>query len=278
MEKTNEFMEVIKAILILDEILTTGHSPLKILGNDGNIYITKTRKHTTEDSEIISEFICNFLCSKWEIYTPECVLVNVSTELINDSSLSKRHKPQYYKDYYCFGSKYMDNVSELELQDLSLSKANKNLFFDLNQFLKIGLFDLWIVNVDRKPSNLNLLKKIRFDDKYDYYAIDHAYAFDTLLYDQLSAELMLSYNESILYSDFAKMIYNGIDEIGFIDIYKSYFSRSIAACEEGLDQYISLISNYFDLEPKHYDNLKSFLFNEYRNGTIFDDFIMRLRL
>ena len=54
-------MKVVNAITILEEIQTTGHSPLKIQGDDGNIYIVKKRKHFQADTEMVSEFLCNYL-------------------------------------------------------------------------------------------------------------------------------------------------------------------------------------------------------------------------
>jgi hypothetical protein len=101
----------------------------------------------------------------------------------------------------------MDNSIDLEISDLTCSNKNLKLYENPIDFLKIGLFDLWLVNIDRKPTNLNLMKLINTRFKFEFIAIDHAYTFDTLRYDQINQNAELSYNDSILSLDFAKFIY-----------------------------------------------------------------------
>jgi hypothetical protein len=271
-------MEIVNAITILEEIQTTGHSPLKVECDDGHIYIVKKRKHFQTDTEMVSEFLCNYLCRQWGIKTPECKFVRVPSELIvHDSNLSSRHKEKHYENYLCFGSQFMFDAIDVELTDLSYVKSSRSIYNDMTELLKIGLFDLWVVNIDRKPTNLNLMKQIMPNGKFDFVAIDHAYAFDTLRYDQLTKDLELSTNESILYLDVALTIYKGLSSQDIDNVFKTYFMESISKCENGVNDFLNEIVNNFEGERKFFSHVLRFLFDKNRNGTIFADFLTRLK-
>lgn len=269
---------VVHTISILEEIDTYGHSPLKVQCDDGNIYIVKKRKQHAIDTSITSEFICNFLCNIWGLRTPECALVTVPLELINDLPISKYHRPELYKDYFCFGSKFSEDAIDLELSDLSTSKNNIKLFENPLDFLKIGLFDLWLVNIDRKPSNLNLMKMIIANSKYDFQAIDHAYTFDDVRYDQINPEAELSFNESILALDFAKYVYTIKSNVLDVDNdMNTYYHHCIKQAENNLTTFLDYLALYFERESEFFPHLQRFIFNEERNGIIFADFLSRLK-
>lgn len=271
-------MEIVHAITILDEIHTTGHSPLKVQCDDGNIYIVKKRKHLQSDTEMVSEFLCNYLCRQWGIKTPECKFVSVPSELIiHDPNLSNRHKANHYENYLCFGSQFMPDALDVELTDLTYVKGSRSIYNDMTELLKIGLFDLWVVNIDRKPTNLNLMKQIMPNGKFDFVAIDHAYAFDTLRYDQLTKDLELSTNESILYLDVAITIYKGLSSQDIDNEFKTYFIDSISKCENGANDFLNEIVHNFEDERKFFSNVLRFLLDKNRNGTIFADFLTRLK-
>ncbi len=271
-------MEIVNAITILDEIHTTGHSPLKVQCDDGNIYILKKRKHLQADTEMVSEFLCNFLCRQWGIKTPECRFVRVPRELIiSETNLSRRHNVSHYENYLCFGSQFMPNAIDVELSDLTYLRGSRSIYNDMAELLKIGLFDLWVVNIDRKPTNLNLMKQIMPNGKFSFVAIDHAYAFDTLRYDQLTKDLALSCNESILFLDLSITIYKDLISQDIDNVFNTYFWDSVGRCETGLDTFLNEIANNFNEEGKYFYQLKRFLFDNDRNGTIFADFLSRLK-
>jgi len=271
-------MEIVNAITILEEIPTTGHSPLKVLGDDGNFYIVKKRKHFETDTEMVSEFLCNYLCKQWGIKTPECKFVNIPKELIlNDSRLSGRHKVKHYENYLCFGSKFMPDSIDVQLSDINYVSSSRSIYNDMTELLKIGLFDLWVVNIDRKPTNLNLMRRILPNGKFEFVAIDHAYAFDTLRYDQLTMDLELSCNESILFLDVANSIYKDMSSQDIDNVYNTYFWESITKCEYGVKDFLSEIVHNFEEEGKFFSQLIRFLFDKDRNGTIFADFLSRLK-
>ena len=51
--------------------------------------------------------------------------------------------------------------------------------------LKIALFDILVENDDRKPTNNNIIVQV-VDKKYYFNAIDHAYVFNSLNYENLN--------------------------------------------------------------------------------------------
>ena len=269
---------VARAISILDEIKTSGHSPLKVQCDDGNIYIVKKRKHHDCDTAITSEFICNYLCKIWNLETPEAALVSVSLELINDHPKSQYHRPNLYKDYLCFGSKFNEDAIDLEISDLSTTKQNLKVFENPLDFLKIGLFDLWVVNIDRKPKNLNLMKLISTQSKFHFLAIDHAYAFDDMVYDQINPKAELSINESILSLGFAKFTYNNfLNTLDIDNELYTYYINCINQSQRSLILYLDFLTLYYTKESEFFPDLLRFIFNDERNGTIFADFLSRLK-
>jgi hypothetical protein len=271
-------MNIVNAISIIEEIHTTGHSPLKVQCDDGHIYIVKKRKHLQADTEMVAEFLCNYLCRQWVIKTPECKFIRVPSELIvYDSSLSNIHKAKHYEQYLCFGSQFMPDAIDIEISDLNYVKGSRSIYNDMAELLKIGLFDLWVVNVDRKPTNLNMMKRILPNGKFEFVAIDHAYAFDSLRFDQLTMDLELSCNESLLFLEVAIQIYKETYSENIDNLYETYFWESISRCELGINDFLNEIEHNFEEEVKFFPDVLRFLFDRDRNGTIFADFLSRLK-
>lgn len=166
---------------ILDEITTKGSGPLRVLGNDGNIYYAKSTVYSTKH-ELINEIICSYLTKIWGLKSPDIVLLKFSNNIIqkykeSGKVLSSRYNDEKFDDLF-FGSKEIQNQTEIESYFRSIpTKKDFNLFDSPLDIIKISVFDMWIGNKDRKQENPNILLSISDDLKFNFIPIDHAAAF-----------------------------------------------------------------------------------------------------
>ena len=173
---------MLKTISLLDEIPTEGHSPLLVIANDFNAYYVKNNKGQHPAYFLINEIICHYLLKAWGINTPEIAAVNIDKSIIH-KELSNFHKLYFY-DNICFGSKRINDAQEMNELSRINSKTDYNKLIEPLDFIKIALFDIWVENTDRKPTNPNILFGLK-NDKIDAVAIDHAFALDALAYKDL---------------------------------------------------------------------------------------------
>ena len=239
-------IEVTQAKTIIQEIPTTGHSPLKTLCVDGNTYISKSRKGLVAfDYEIVSEFICAQFLSFWGIATPTTKGITFTQDIIQKSDLSDRHRwDRNYRDCICFGSKLVENPIEVS-QILLLDRfRGLSRFEDPLQFFRIALFDLWVLNDDRKPSNPNLLLEPHTNG-LRFCAIDHAYTFGTSAYEDLLPNMFMSYNDSILDCSFVAKVTKRFG--AQLPDFQAYLHESVNFCQNSHAEVLNSVESCLGL-------------------------------
>jgi hypothetical protein len=168
----------------------------------------------------------------------------------------------------------------LDLNEFTVAN-NKSVFNKLYNpidILRIGLFDLWVANDDRKPTNQNLMLSIDDGGKYTITAIDHAFIFETLGYQHLNPKhFSPSVNDHIILSNLAKIVkrYTNIDA-SFVKSEKEYFYFCL---EESLKNFEKIINNIpidLGLNNDLTNFLSQFLFDQERNEKVFAEHIYRL--
>lgn len=267
---------VTRAFSIIEEIYTDGHSPLLVIDSNSKIYVAKNDKGKIPPFSLINECFAQFCLEHWKIVRANFALMDFSKELIENYDLSNNHKPYFY-DTACFASEYIDNpVDANEL----LINHKKNVFNKINNpldLLHIALFDTWVENDDRKPTNYNLLFKLE-NNKYTVIPIDHAFIFSTLKYQDLDPNLYSPIdNEHILVSELGKLIKRHIDiSIDFINNEREYFYICIENCKQDFDAFINQICVFYDLDNTEIEKLRLFLFDEERNKKVFEEYVYRL--
>lgn len=267
---------VTRAFSIIKEINTDGHSPLLVIDNNNKIYVAKNDKGKIPPFSLINECFAQFCLAHWNIARANFALMDLSKELIENNDLSNNHKPYFY-DTTCFASEYIDNP--VDANDLLINQ-NKNVFNKINNpldFLHIALFDTWVENDDRKPTNYNLLFKLE-NNKYTVIPIDHAFIFSTLKYQDLEPNLYSPIdNEHILVSELGKLIKRHINiNIDFINNERDYFYICIENCKQDFDTFMNQICNFYDLDNSEIEKLRLFLFDEKRNKKVFEEYVYRL--
>jgi hypothetical protein len=265
-----------KVSAIIEEIFTSGHSPLKVLTDDYDMYIVKSSQGKFPDFYLISEFLCSYFLNLWEIKTPDIAAITLPISLLK-SSLTKKHKSHFYENKICFGSKFM-NVTDLnQFLNNGHHKFVKK-FHKADDLLKIALFDIWVENDDRKPSNNNLIL-VTENGKQNFVAIDNAYCFNSLNYENLNPKYGITntYNESILNTMLSKGIYQTVKgQENWVAYMKTYFYICIEKCSQYFDLIVQNIPQDLGFDNTFQMKIRNFLFNEERNKVVFDEFITRL--
>ena len=176
-----QLVPTIRSKMLLEELKTDGHKPMKFLCDNGSIYFCKNRisVNKAEMDFLAYEVVCHFLLKTLQIPTPEIAFVE-----IQEGSFDKNKMPANRKrttsGSICFGSKAVEpNTIISGIQNLA-TKRDFGRLLNPGDIIRIGLFDLWVKNTDRaKGDNYNLLLQGR-GQKSQIVAIDHAFAFGGL--------------------------------------------------------------------------------------------------
>ncbi len=257
-----------KAISFIKEIKTEGHSPLLLIADDFNAYYVKNTKGQVPCFSIISEFICHYFLKIWDIKTPDIAAIKVEQDILS-GNLSHFHKPHFYNNI-CFGSKKMNNIIEMNNFIEIHRKADFNKFENPYDLLKLCLFDIWVENDDRKPTNPNVLFEI--GEKINIIAIDNAFTFASMSYTdlyQINGQVAQSYNDNLLYTDFVKEIVKYLSkQINLTEDIRKYFYFCIEKSKENFNTIVENIPESLGFTEDLQNLLYDFLFNEKRNKQV----------
>ncbi|MBW6483789.1 MAG: hypothetical protein K0B10_12105 [Vicingaceae bacterium] len=224
--------------LLLEEIQTDGHAPLKFICTDDNIYYCKYLP-TIKKEEInclAYEVVAHALLRKLAIPTPDIALITVAEETLN-KKLIKKNRRLNVGDV-CFGSKQVPFVAEVQSLAQLNNKTEFNKLLNPYDIIKIAIFDLWVNNTDRGRDfgdgyNYNLLLKL-VGTKQQIVAFDHGF------------------------------IFGGVNQIGIFNskmnaltgnkLYQSAYYKSVIKHINNTD-YINIVNNFIPLLFKNYDTL-----------------------
>ena len=265
---------------LIDEIPTTGHSPLKVFADDGNTYFLKNIQGKLPAYELASEIICYYLLNLWKIPTPQLTILQVNTQDFKDDlkRFTNRHKLTYYEVPSVGSLALASPVFELNsLTEPTYDLDIQNLA-NPDDLWKIAIFDIWVENDDRKPSNPNLLLQIT-QKGTKIYALDHAFTFLTLDYKHLKPEWGISqgFNDNILETDLAKELYKikAKDE-QFRKEVQQFFTDNVVNCKNYMDEILKNIPLEFGLDVEDHQSITNFLFDENRRQQVEDYFFEHL--
>lgn len=260
------------------EVKTDGHSPLLVIADDFRKYIIKSTRGQEPSYNIINEFLCGYLLKLWSIPVPEFAAITLNPELLKGRNFSDFHKAHFYQNI-TFGSRCLDMVVEMGPQRVR-NKYDLKKFKNPNDLLKIGLFDIWIENTDRKPTNNNVLFSIT-GNQLTINAIDHAFTFDSMSYSDLNTEYIVNtYNDNILETDMANDILHFLKKDpgwhNWISQFGDKYYLCIENCKQNFDSIVKYIPDElgFDIVLSKY--VSDFLFNEGRNKNVFTEFLSRV--
>jgi len=270
-------LEQINTNTILKELPTEGHSPLLLVGSDYKMYVAKNDKGKLPPISLINECFASFCFNNWGVLTPKIKIIELAKELIRtQENLSNNHKPYYY-DTLCFGSEFVNNAIDVNAFLISDSKKAYNKLNNPLDLFHITLFDTWVENDDRKPTNYNLvLQPIK--DKFNIIPIDNAFIFSTMNYRYLNFDFVsASANDHLLVSDLGYLVKNNFRVTNkFINNEREYFYLCIEKCRLNFDSFMNRLSAFYTLDKDSSRNLKDFLFDAKRNNKVFEEYVFRL--
>lgn len=224
--------------LLLEETQTDGHSPLKFICSDDNIYYCKYLP-TLKKEEInclAYEVVAYALLRKLAIPTPDIALVTVAEGTLN-KKLIKKNKRLKVGDV-CFGSREVSFVAEVQTLAQLNNKTEFNKLLNPYDIIKIAIFDLWVNNVDRGRNfgdgyNYNLLLK-PIGTKQEIIAFDHGFIFGG--------------------SDQVGVFNSKMNSLTGNKLYQSAYYKSVIKHISKTD-YINIVNNFIPLLFKNYDTL-----------------------
>ncbi|MFC6269612.1 HipA family kinase [Frigoriflavimonas asaccharolytica] len=263
-----------KVISCGEEIRTTGNSPIKVIAENYEAYLAKNSKALNPATDIINELIANCFLKLWDLKTPDIAILDFSPDLLLPEYSKSHHKSSYYQKPI-FGSSWLQSAFDGTAFFKINNKFDEKVFVDFNDLFKIGLFDIWVENDDRKPTNLNLIFLENEYEKFNIVPIDHCYIFSTMKYQDLKPEdFMPIANENLLVTDLALSFkkYKHKNR-NWDNEDKDYFYLCISKCEKYFDEIISYIPKEWNFSEQDAINLQYFLFNEERNKKVFADYL-----
>jgi hypothetical protein len=259
-------LRYIEAIKIIQEYKTQGSSPLKIVGDDDQLYVAKFTTSRQPYLELINEVICGGLAMEWDLNVPEMVIISIPPEVVVNFNYSSRYKPEHFKHYF-FGSKLFEPAFDFENYIKGVSKSEYRIFINPVDLLKIGCFDHWIGNKDRRPENPNIL--IIIDpgtQKLQFSPIDHTAAFAYLPYMEVR-DIMLKLNRNIMQCGFIKSIIKYEEKKELENLSKN-IEICIASALENIDEIFDQVPKEWGFSKKARAHLKTFLSDQERNKRI----------
>lgn len=163
-------------------------------------FYLKYARTNNEFDGLLSEIICSELARKMNLNTPDVAIVEIGNHSIEFNNII--HHDRFKVGQKVFGSKRLEKADELSQLNFVYDKYDFNKLENPAHILRIGIFDLWIGNRDRKEDNFNLFLSQAKQQKY--YIFDHFEAFNKLTEnDQIDIPLNLDAYEGFLGSTYA---------------------------------------------------------------------------
>lgn len=268
-------IQYLEAIKIINEIPTKGSRPLELLASDNNIYYAKTTNPRPPCVEVINEVICGYLAKCWGLGVPPFAIIqinsNVANEYVNENgAFSKLYEKMPFNDRLFFGSYKIEYQVEVEefFQGINHHKQLKQFTNPLD-FLKIGVFDLWVGNKDRKPDNPNILLEIDDNSNFGFCPIDHTASF-AYVNDYLQVKdsiLSIEPKNCILSHDFVKSIIKFIPATVLAELSNDILSGMNIAIKN-LDFIFEQVPITWGFSKRAKAHLKVFFSDQSRNSKI----------
>lgn len=267
-------IQIVRAVKILD-CKRTNSIPLQVLCDDNEIYIIKTmfKKHPPIE-DLINEILCNYFFQCWDIPVPEQALVLfddilIEQYLLDNNTINKKYTDFKFENHYFYGSKFIPYTTEIDLYNLTLKgKHDYNKYQNPIDLIKIGAFDKWIANMDRRSDNPNILVD-NSGAKFKFIPIDNTQSFaNQTNYKTLKLSIMDTVNnKSILNSPITKSISSFANSKKYSNLAKEITGN--------IDKSIDLIESVFENIPSEFglsrqgkDKIKEILSNQTRNDVI----------
>ena len=273
-----EPIRTIQITRIVKEINTIGSTPLFIMADDNNEYYVKT----TVDHpciELINEVICGYFLQLFKLNVPPFALAKVRDDVFIDflesgGSLHNKYKNKSFNDKLLFASQKIEPTIAFDgyIGQYPFTKKDFEGISNPLDIVKIGLFDIWIGNKDRKVENPNILLREN-NGKLILCPIDHTAAFAHCTdYKQVTdVFLFLEENFRILRLPFVKSISKWVNHDDLTALNNEVIS-GIEIVLLNLNDIFAKIPTQWGFSKKAKEHLTDFLNNKLRNERLIKEY------
>lgn len=267
-------INIVKAVQII-ECYGTNSIPLKVLCDDNEIYIIKTMfKNHPPFEDLINETLSNYFLQCWNIPVPEQALVVfddilVEQFLLENKTINKKYIDFKFNNHFFYGTKFLPFATEVDLYNITLkNKHDYNKYENPIDLIKIGAFDKWIANMDRRIDNPNILVD-NSGVKFKFIPIDNTQSFaNQSSYKNLKLALMDTVNnKSILSSPITKSISNFANSKKYSNL-ANEITGNIEKSIDFIEPIFENIPSEFGLSKQGKTKIKEILSNKERNQVI----------
>ena len=244
--------------------------------NEGSTCSGIYSKNKNPATDIINEVLAHYFLRLWKIPTPNIALITIDPAHLLPE-YSDNHRPHFY-NHEIFASQWINNAVDSTMMFEINKKKDYEKFNNPEILFNIGLFDIWVENDDRKPTNHNLLFQ-NIKGKQNIIAIDHSFIFSTMNYNDLDpATFSPIENENIFVSDIGRSLkrYKKKSK-NWQQINRDYFYLSVQYCKEEYANIVANIPASWGFTGEHQTKLYDFLFNDERNEAVYSEFEYKMR-
>lgn len=175
-------MHTCRTRTLIEEVPTDGHSPMKFLCDDGNLYYCKyrIRSSAVELDFLTYELVSHVLLRALNLPTPDIALVEMQVGSYRPDQLSANRR-FIRPGVICFGSRALPNADLVRQTEAICSARTFRTLLNPTDLIRLAVFDLWTDNVDRGRAfdggyNYNLLR-VPEGGKTRFVAFDNAFTF-----------------------------------------------------------------------------------------------------
>ena len=245
----------ISEILPEHVIETGGSRPVRLFCSDLNHYVCKYFTGAGPAYSLFNEYIAASFLKLWSLPVPDFAFVVVRRDHVQYSGL-----PYHYFNAPCFGSLALSLVKDVDKFFMSLPQFRKESDLALTDFLRIGLFDIWLSNEDRNFNNFNLLYDITGKR---FVPIDHVQCFNGNNLDK--GPSIITDNESVLSSPLIKQLFSRTLQTnlaGFRITLETEFRTNIDTCHANLQEIFRQLPDEWQLDIPSLSSRLNYLFTD----------------
>lgn len=205
---------MIKSIEKVNEYVDTGRRPFYVFADDLQLYLAKGSRLNSTDL-LVREWIGANAAQSFGLEVPPFLPIWIEREHWPDAE--KMARIGIHWDIPCFASRFVKNAKDISRENApQIAGHFKNDTKAILQFLKLGIFDLFMAADDRNEYNMNLLLS-RSRSGVCLTLIDHEGILNegSALLNGLAEQTR---EDSILLSTMGRLIQRGISRADFVNL------------------------------------------------------------